>query len=191
MIDTFYLHLEFTDKGGGWSINLPFLCTKCGTCCTLDDFLTAGEINAKPQEQPQVHAKIKALTEKLGRMWEANEAKYDEYTIHTPCPFLDNHTCSIYQIRPDGCRLFPKTAFGMQTEDCEALTRFKKQRSALKKCKVSEETYYFVGAGSEHIKSAKLTKKHYQACIAKLRQSGITNDELALFSIFNGQKSRI
>ena len=81
MVETFYLHLEFKNKKGGWSINLPFLCSKCGVCCTLDDFLTAGEITAKPEEHPEVHAKIKALFEVLGKMWEEDEAKYDQY-IH-------------------------------------------------------------------------------------------------------------
>lgn len=120
MVDTFYVHLEFTCKSGEWSINLPFLCTKCGVCCTLEDFLTTGEINAKPEENPRVHAKIKALHEELGKMWEADEAKYDHYTTHTSCPFLSNKSCTIYQIRPDGCRLFPKTAFGIHIEPFQA-----------------------------------------------------------------------
>jgi Fe-S-cluster containining protein len=194
MVDTFYLHFEFMGKKGGWSINLPFLCSKCGVCCTLEDFLTAGEINAKPQERPEVHAKMKALSEELGKMWEADEAKYDEYTMHTPCPFLAEKACSIYEIRPDGCRLFPKTAFGMLTEDCPALNRFKRMRTALKKGKTNKETYHFTGKtmGSakcdEPIKPAKFTQKQYQTCIIKLREAGMTDDELALFNYFNSQK---
>ena len=193
MVDTFYLHLEFTGKNGDWSINLPFLCNKCGVCCTLEDFLTAGEINAKPEEHPEVHAKIKALFEELGKMWEADEAKYDNYTMHTPCPFLVNKSCSIYDNRPDGCRLFPKTAFGMQTQDCPALTRFKRMHAALKKGRTNKETYHFTGtnqgltARNEHIKPTQFTQKQYQTCITKLRQTGITDDELALFNYCNGQ----
>ena len=185
MVDTFYLHLEFKTKKGGWSINLPFLCNKCGICCTLDDFLTAGEIAAKPQEQPEVRAKIKALFEALGKMWEASEAKYDQYIQKSPCPFLVDNSCSIYKIRPDGCRLFPKTAFGMQTQDCEPLNRFKKMRAALKKGQSAIENYYFKGTNPEPIKSTKFTEKQYQTCIKKLRQAAITDDELALFNIFN------
>jgi Fe-S-cluster containining protein len=194
MVDTFYLHLEFAGKNGGWSINLPFLCAKCGVCCTLEDFLTAGEINATPEEHPEVHAKVKALFDELGKMWEADEAKYDEYTMHTPCPFLVNSACSIYEIRPGGCRLFPKTAFGMQTRDCPALTRFKKQRIALKKGKTCKENYHFVGetAGSTKcdaaVKPAVFTEKQYQACIAKLHEAGITDEELKLFNDFNGAR---
>jgi Fe-S-cluster containining protein len=192
MVDTFYLHLEFKGKNC-WSINLPFLCNKCGVCCTLDDFLTAGEINSKPEEHSAVHAKMKALTEEIGKMWEADEAKYDDYIMHTPCPFLVNNACSIYEIRPDGCRLFPKTAFGMLTEDCEALNRFKRMRAALKKGRPNTETYHFTGASqgttasTEPIKPSKFTQKQYQTCIVKLRQAEITDDELALFNYFNGQ----
>ncbi len=187
MVETFYLHLEFRGKNGGWSINLPFLCNKCGICCTLDDFLTAGEITAKPQEQPEVHAKIKVLFEELGRMWEASEAKYDQYVQQNPCPFLIDKSCSIYEFRPDGCRLFPKTKFGMQTQDCPPLNRFKKMRASLKKGRLNKENYYFTGTIQEPIKYTKLTEKQYQTCITKLRQAGMTDDELELFNYFNGQ----
>ena len=187
MVDTFYLHLEFTNKKGDWSINLPFLCTKCGICCTLDDFLTAGEINAKPQEPPEVHAKVKALFEALGGMWEADESKYDKYIMHTPCPFLVDNSCSIYEIRPDGCRQFPQTKFGMLTQDCEALNRFKRQRTALRKGRKVKETYHFTSKAQKIIKFASLTEKQFQTCITKLLRAGITNDELELFKTFNAQ----
>ena len=53
MVETFYLHLEFIGKNGRWSIDLPFVCNKCGVCCTLDDFLTAGKskLNHKSNEK--------------------------------------------------------------------------------------------------------------------------------------------
>ena len=192
MVDTFYLHLEFKSKNR-WSINLPFLCTKCGICCTLEDFLTAGEVNSKPEEHPEVHGKLKTLFEALGVIWKADETKYDEYIMHTPCPFLVEKSCSIYEIRPDGCRLFPKTAFGMQSQDCEALNRFKKMRTALKKGRRCKENYYFTGKTqlteiNQQIKPVKFKEKQYRACIVKLRQAGMTNDELTLFNCFNGKK---
>jgi Fe-S-cluster containining protein len=192
MVDTFYLHLEFNGKTV-WSINLPFLCSKCGICCTLEDFLAAGVINSKPEEHPAVYTKQKALFEALGAMWKANEAKYDEYVIHTPCPFLVEKSCSIYEIRPDGCRLFPKTAFGMQSQDCEALNRFKKMRTALKKGRCCKETYCFTGKprlteSNQPIKPVKFKEKQYQECIEKLRQAGVTSDELTLFNCFNEKK---
>ncbi len=192
MIDTFYLHLQFINKTGCWSINLPFLCTKCGICCTLENFLTAGEVTAKPEEHPQVHAKSQALFKEIGKIWEADKEKYDNYIAHTPCPFLMNNACSIYEIRPGGCRLFPKTAFGMQTQDCPALTRFKKQRNALKKGKTCKEIYQFTNStSSELIKLTKFTEKQYQACFAKLQRVGITDDELTLFNYFNQKPKRL
>ena len=154
--------------------------------------MTAGEINGKTEEHPDVHAKMKVLSEALGKMWEADETKYDNYIANNPCPFLVNNTCSIYEIRPDGCRLYPKTAFGMQPQDCPSLTRFKKQRSALKKGQTHKETYHFTkktptATQLDTIKPTKFTEKQYSACIAKLRQADITDDELTLFNHFNGK----
>jgi Fe-S-cluster containining protein len=191
MVETFYLHLEFGSKKG-WSINLPFLCTKCGKCCKLDDFLTAGKLNAEPKEYVEVQDKVKYLYEELGKMWEADEAKYDKYLTQKPCPFLVNNSCSIYEIRPDGCRLYPKTAFGMHDPNCAPLIRFKKMCVVLKKGKICSEKYYFTGKISclaksdEPIKPVHFTEKQYHVCIAKLRQEGITDEELAFFNYFNG-----
>ena len=196
MVDTFYLHLEFTGQNDAWSINLPFLCTRCGVCCTLNDFLTAGPINAKPEEHTEVHAKIKALCEELGKMWAADEAKYDEHIMRTPCPFLDNNACSIYEIRPDGCQAFPKTAFGMQTQDCPAFTRFRKQHAALEKGKSCRESYHLFGKApssiqhNEFIEPTKFTEEKYQTCIAKLCRAGITPEEIKLFNHFNGKNKQ-
>ena len=192
MIDTFYLHLEFTNKKIKWSINLPFRCNKCGACCMLEDFLTAGEITAKPEEHPEVHAKNRALFEEIGRMWETDQAKYDQYIANTPCPFLFNNACSIYEIRPDGCRLFPKTAFGMQSQDCKPLIRFRKQRATMIKGRAHKESYRFIGSTTdeETIKPTKFTEKQYQTCIAKLCEAGMTNDELYLFKCLNGKNKK-
>jgi Fe-S-cluster containining protein len=185
MVETFYLHLRFTNKKNAWSINLPFLCSKCGVCCTLEDFLTAGEVNAKPEEYTEVHSKLKVLFKSLGEVFEISESKYDQYIQKSTCPFLVNSLCSIYEIRPIGCRNFPNTTFGMQTQDCEALKRFKKMRSALKKGKNAKETYIHVTKENSQIKSPRFAEKQYQNCIAKLGQVGITDAELFLFKQFN------
>jgi Fe-S-cluster containining protein len=146
-------------------------------------------------ECPEVHNKVKALFEELGDMWKKDEGKYDKYIMDSPCPFLANNSCSIYEIRPLGCRLFPKTAFGMQTQDCEALNRFKKMLAALKKGRVCKENYYFTGKTpglmdkNEPVKSANYSEKQYLACIVKLRKAGMTEEELALFNCFNEKTS--
>ena len=193
MTDTFYLHLEFRGKNW-WSINLPFLCTKCGNCCRLEDFLSAGRINAALQEHSEVHAKVKALCEDLGEIWKADETKYDAYIMNTPCPFLVDKSCSIYEIRPDGCCLFPKTAFGMQSQDCEPLIRFRKMRAVLKRGRSCTETYCFKvkilsqAETTESVKLAKFSENQYRAVVTKLRQAGMTANELALFNQLNASE---
>jgi len=149
--------------------------------------LTAGEITGKPEEYYQIHKKMKSIFEELGQMWEENKAKYDDYISHTPCPFLVNNACSIYEIRPKGCRLFPRTAFGMQTQDCASLIRFKKQRSALLKGRAYKETYQFFGAdkNNQSIKPSTFSEKQYKTCSVRLNKAGITEDELNLFYYFN------
>jgi Fe-S-cluster containining protein len=181
MTDTFYLHVESKGKNG-WSINLPFLCTKCGNCCKLEDFLSAGKINAAPQDHPEAHSRVKTLFETLGDLWKAGETKYDAYIMNNPCPFLVNKSCSIYEIRPDGCRLFPKTAFGMQSQDCEPLIRFRKMLAVLKRGRSCTETYCFAGGPVKLLKSS---EKQCHAVVAKLRQAGMTDDELSLFNQLN------
>ncbi len=181
MIETVYAHLEFKAKNGKWSINLPFLCNKCGVCCTLDDFLIAGKIKTEPKN-PDAQAKADALYEELGTLWEADPEKYEHRITHTPCPFLSGNTCSIYEIRPDGCRQYPNTLFGMQTIDCEPLNRFKTQLAALKKGKATEKTLHFT---TQPIRQAQFTARQYRNCVATLQKAGITKEELTLFYQIN------
>ena len=182
MIDTTYVHIEFKSKDGVWSINLPFLCNQCGVCCTLEDFLTAGKVKINPQEKPQLYAKLKSLYGEVGKRWEKDEAEYDQYIIHTPCPFLKRKKCSIYPVRPDGCRQFPNTPFGLQSEDCEPLNRFKQQTKALCRGRKAKRTFHFT---TDDLKQPKFSENQYQQCIAKLRKSGITDEELKLFELLN------
>jgi Fe-S-cluster containining protein len=182
MIDTVYLHLEFQNKSGKWSLNLPFVCNQCGICCKIDDFLTAGPAKVNPFENSQLNNRLKEIYEEMGRKWESDEAKYDQYITSTPCPFLKEKKCSIYEYRPDGCRQFPNTPFGMLSQDCEVLDRFKKQTSALCKGRKSKKTYHFT---TEPIKQAKLSKEQFQDSLSKLHRTGITEDEKALFESLN------
>ncbi len=182
MLETVYLHLEFKSKTDEWSVNLPFLCTKCGICCKLDDFLMAGKIKANPEEQPRIHVELKELYDKLAILLDKGEEEYDNYVMNTACPFLKDKLCSIYQIRPEGCRRFPDTPFALLSEDCEALNRFKKQRTALKRGKTTKETFWNT---TEPIKSAGLSEKQYLRCFDRLLKAGITENEKELFEILN------
>jgi len=182
MLESFYVHLEFPSKVGSWSINLPFLCTKCGVCCSLDDFLTAGEIRGSLDIDREVYAKFKALTEELGELFKKDEDEYEYYVTHVRCPFQMGNLCSIYAIRPEGCRQFPNTPFGMLSEDCKALDRFKKQLLSLKRGRVFKETGHFT---SDLIVPTVFSKKQYVACLDKLRRVGLTEEELAFFNALN------
>jgi Fe-S-cluster containining protein len=189
-VETFYLHLEFLSKNC-WSINLPFLCTSCGNCCTIEDFLSAGKIDAKIGDFPEIHARLKDFYKELGKIWEQNESKYDEYISQNKCLFLKNNSCSIYIIRPEGCRVFPKTAFGMESKDCEPLIRFKRMHKALKKGRKSKATYYFTGKNeglteqNKPTQTVKITEKQCQSCTVRLRKAGMTDKELGLLNFFN------
>jgi Fe-S-cluster containining protein len=188
MIDTVYLHLDFQTKNGGWSLNLPFVCDQCGVCCKLEDFLTAGPAKVNPLENPRLQARLKEIYEEMGKRWEADEAKYDQYIASTPCPFVEDKKCSIYAYRPDGCRQFPNTPFGMLSEDCGALDRFKKQTSGLCRGRKTTKTYHFT---TEPIKQTKLSPEQYQNCLSKLHKVGITEDEITLFESLNNKKNKV
>ncbi|MGD6808668.1 MAG: YkgJ family cysteine cluster protein [Candidatus Bathyarchaeia archaeon] len=184
MLETYYIHLEFKNKKGAWSINLPFVCDKCGVCCTLEDFLNAGKIHGSPKQNPDAYAKFNSLKDELGRLFEESEEKYEAHIAATKCPFQTGSICSIYAIRPDGCRQFPNTPFGMLSEDCKALDRFKKQRLALKKGRASKETGHFT---TDMIKAPNFSEGQFTSCLDKLRRVGITDDELTLFYALNKQ----
>lgn len=186
MPETVYLHLEFKTKTGEWSINLPFVCDKCGVCCKIDDFLTAGPAKVSTTEKPQLYSQLQAIYEEMGKRWETDPEEYDQYITHTPCPFLKDKMCSIYPYRPDGCRQFPNTPFGMLSTDCAALDRFKKQQATLCRGRTTKKAFNFT---DKPLKNSKLTENQYQTCITKLQKAGITKDELALFAEYNGQKS--
>lgn len=186
MVETLYLHLEFFSKND-WSINLPFLCTRCGNCCSIEDFLSAGKLDAKIDDFPEIHARLKDFYNELGKIWDQNEAKYDEYISQSKCPFLNYNSCSIYKIRPKGCRVFPKTIFGMESKDCEPLARFKRMQRVLEKGRKSKETYYFTDEQNKPPQAVKITEKQFQSCITKLRKAGMTDKELALLNCLNGR----
>lgn len=182
MIDTVYLHIEFQTKSGDWSVNLPFVCDQCGVCCKLEDFLTAGPAKVNPAENLQLAAKLKGIYEDTGRRWEADEDKYDHYIASTPCPFVKDKKCTIYPYRPEGCRQFPNTPFGMLSEDCGALDMFKRQAIEVCRGRRAKKAYYVT---TEPIKQVKHSEKQYNDCKVKLRKAGITEDEMALFESLN------
>lgn len=76
----------------------------CSHCCSVrveasaaEVFRIAGELKRRPARE------IEALVERLGRRVAAG-ANDGPPSGRTPCGFLDNHLCSIYDIRPAVCR---------------------------------------------------------------------------------------
>lgn len=72
-------------------------CEGChAPCCKVDP--SGLQISVLPPE-------AKRLAEKYG--WEHFIIKDDKYWLPTPCPFLKNNRCTIYQDRPLVCVLYP------------------------------------------------------------------------------------
>ncbi len=184
--DTFYYHyrIGFPES---WSVNLPFLCVRCGNCCTLAAFNSAGfDLIGNPTEQ-----QVQDVNQQIKTYIEANRQKIDcsKDLTDIKCPFLlQDNSCEIYPYRPVGCQLYPKTDCGMSTEEglCESLDRFKNLRKAITKGyggNYIADSYFL---GKDGIKSVKMTKTQYERCVAKLRRAGMTQNELLLFQHLNG-----
>lgn len=189
-IDTFYYHFKIGFPKP-WSVNLPFLCVKCGKCCTLGNVLSArGALIGNPSEEQyrEVNKKLKPYIEEYSRIISQERDKLDAYINETKCPFiLPDNSCEIYLHRPEGCQAYPKTDSGMDTEKgyCESLDRFKNLRKAL--LRGQRENYigdhFFIS--KDGIKPVKMTRQQYKRCVAKLLKAGMTSDELALFIYLN------
>lgn len=107
-----------------WSAGFPFACRKkCATCCTQNVTMTAVEGEA-------IHRWIR---ESGRQLWFAGELQKkgdtgrprmttndlasaclgkgedvhpEQYGNMSPCPFLENGCCRIYEVRPFSCRCF-------------------------------------------------------------------------------------
>lgn len=102
-----------------------FKCHRCGRCCS--------EIGL-PYDPEKIFEiaqflglSVDQVIEKYyGRISEDNKSWISEDQKRTPCPFLKSDsgvkkTCAIYEVRPEGCRLYPfETDFGREGVDCPA-----------------------------------------------------------------------
>ena len=80
-------------------------CTACANCCrNLDVYLietdAIGLMTATGQSQRTLEKTV------IDRQ---RAAEVDEWGVvkHKPCPFLNGKLCSIYEHRPQSCRLYP------------------------------------------------------------------------------------
>jgi len=101
-----------------------FECKKCGRCCRciglpFDAGKLGGIANFLGITEEEVVERYygKIVVEKGNRKIHFQDEK------RTPCPFLNtDNNCSIYEVRPHGCRMYPvETDGGRQGVDCPGL----------------------------------------------------------------------
>jgi Fe-S-cluster containining protein len=114
-----YERLKIHTKQGSVTINIPFVCQKCGKCCREIGFPIGW------QSFREIARFLKIPMEELLVYIKLNELK--------PCPFLKNDLCSIYPVRPGGCKLFPLLVeFKDQGIGCPGLKRIREVEDLLR-----------------------------------------------------------
>lgn len=76
-------------------------CTSCANCCkTLQPVVDADDID-------RLAARFRISAQKFEEQYVMRE-EFGEMCLHTtPCPFLKNDRCSVYEDRPKACRDYP------------------------------------------------------------------------------------
>ena len=101
-----------------------FECRRCGRCC-----IEIG-LPYDPESIFEIARSLDLSVDEVieryyGRVSDDRKSWISEDEKRTPCPFLeteaDKKACTIYSVRPKGCRLYPfNTDFGRQGVDCPA-----------------------------------------------------------------------
>jgi uncharacterized protein len=76
-------------------------CTKCANCCKIiHPVLSEADIKrlARHQGLSCVQFKLRFVT---------TDEDHDSVFNQTPCPFLENNSCTVYEHRPGDCRSYP------------------------------------------------------------------------------------
>lgn len=111
------------DTFARWAETSAFVCRKgCATCCTRSVTMTSLEGNeiltflteenrlaeiAEPAFQPGANRQARCTTNTFVAAHLRDEAVEEpENWDLRPCPFLKEDSCTIYPVRPFGCRLF-------------------------------------------------------------------------------------
>jgi Fe-S-cluster containining protein len=200
--ETFYRHYILASESGRvtMKVNLPFLCTQCGNCCSVDSFFSAGYlIHSRPDEEQKklLESKRTALIER----WNSASSEERERIDAEKCVFLTTkNTCEIYSCRPYGCQCFPKTDFGMDSEKgfCPSLDRFRIYKKAIvgrrrvvfaKDYKTFKDNslFSFTEYLEVTIQPVKLSDKQYSKLAETLKIAGMTETELHLFAKLNNR----
>jgi Fe-S-cluster containining protein len=78
-------------------------CRQCANCCVA---LNPG---IKPEEMEQ-YAKLDSISTEEYKDLYCEKDDFDDVTFkNSPCRYLDGKLCSIYEIRPHDCRMYPNT----------------------------------------------------------------------------------
>jgi Fe-S-cluster containining protein len=106
-----------------WSAGFSFVCTKnCAACCTQNVTMTAVEgevihrlIREKGREgwlAERLRAKGETVRPRMttndfaAACLQGEEVQFEESGNLSPCPFLENGCCQVYEVRPFSCRCF-------------------------------------------------------------------------------------
>ena len=132
---TVLLHAIY-DAFSEWSTRFPFACHKgCATCCTRSVTMTSLEGQgimtylagngrqaelATPDFQPTATRTARLTTNGFVAAHLRDEAVEEPANWDLrPCPFLADNACTIYDVRPFGCRLFASLTPCAQTGAAE------------------------------------------------------------------------
>ena len=94
---------------------IPFECVKCGKCCKWKGYVFLSDQDVKDLANGLTDGDKNECLDKYTRT--LDKGKYlvlKDKPDSRECTFLENNECSIYEIRPEQCKLFPVN----YTEEC-------------------------------------------------------------------------
>jgi Fe-S-cluster containining protein len=111
------------DAFAEWSTGFSFVCSKnCAACCTQNVTMTAvegevihrlirengheGWLAEKLQAKGETVRPWMTTNDFAGACLQGEDVQPEEYGNMSPCPFLENGCCRIYEVRPFSCRCF-------------------------------------------------------------------------------------
>jgi hypothetical protein len=137
------------------TINVPFVCQKCGKCCK-----ELSHVLFDPERRKIIVENGEEIENFLGlSFYETLEeielntplAHLTHFIMLNPCPFLKDGKCMVYPVRPNSCRLFPLQA-GDYGVGCSAFERF---RRALEHLEPSDSDVECMNMKLENVQKAK------------------------------------
>lgn len=127
----------FTQFGGSFTVNIPYICQQCGQCCKEVSF-------PDPKSFANIIKSFKIDLQLLSKQFLKNSKCEDHSEIMRklcqikPCIFLQEDMCSIYSQRPLICReWFPRVrskcpAYFYHNHMCQAILQNRKYRVGIR-----------------------------------------------------------